>query len=219
MAIPYDFSGTSTLNVDRVLLPLGIEINALGGPTTKTAISESASGKESRFAYMTSPRREYTGAFGPEYVDALLQIWTSGLGPRFGFMIFDPTDYKFADVPMVQTVSSGFTRVQFRKSYQRIGFWSSGVVRTLYRDILLPDPALCEIKVNGTVNGTFTLRNDGIAESSSTFSSGALITCDCNRFYVPVRPADDRLDLTMHVQDLTSVQQIRFVEVLPGDAA
>lgn len=225
MAIPYSFTGTTTLAVDRVLLPLGIAVNAVGGPTTKTAIAESASGKESRFANMPTPRREYTGSFTPDDIAALLDIWMAGIGPRYGFMVLDRSDYSFVKVPFAVALTSGFSKGQLRKSYTRTSMWTGYSGRVAYRDILLPDPAYTTIYVNDVIDTSFTLTDDGIVQSSSTFASGAVITASCDRFYVPVRPADDRLDITMHIsavgnnaaQDVHSVQQIKFVEVLPGD--
>lgn len=216
MAIPYSFTGVSNLYIDRVLLPLGIEVDAIGGPVTKTSISEGASGKEKRFAYMTQPRREYTGAFGPSYVAALLNIWTAGLGPRYGFMLKDKTDYKLTLEPTNHNTSGGITRAQVQKTYTRDSYWIGYSGRSLIRNILLPDPATMSVFVNGTPNATFTLIDDGIITSASTFASGDVIAVT-GEFFVPVRVADDRLDMTMHARDTDSVRQIRFVEVLPGD--
>lgn len=217
MGIPFSFTGTTTLNVDRVLLPLGIEVDAIGGPTTKTMITEGASGKEKRFSYFTAPRREYTGAFSPDFIAEMLEIWTSGLGPRFGFMLHDPTDYQFDPTSELSwIVSSGFTKAQCSKTYSRFNYFDDTLVRTLVRNILIPDPATMAVFVNGTPNATFTLVDDGIIESSSTLTSGDVVTVT-GEFFVPVRVTDDRMDMTMNSKDLNSIQQIRFVEVLPGD--
>lgn len=213
MSVPYSPTGTPTIAVDFVLLPLGINANASGGPVTKTAITEGASGKEKRYAYMPQPRREYTGGFGPDYVAAILNIWTAGLGPRYGFMLRDPSDYT-----LTTQVASHIdaTHVQVQKTYTRTDYFTSAIVRSNVRDILIPDPNSLTVFRNASIDTSWTLGYDGILTTVSAIGTGDIITVT-GEFFVPVRMADDKFVLSMLVKDLNAIQQLNFVEVLPGD--
>jgi uncharacterized protein (TIGR02217 family) len=220
VAIATAFTGASKLAVDLALIPLGIQIECTGGPRFKTSVTESAGGVESRFSYYTQARREYSGAFGPDDVDEMLQQYTAGLGPRYGLMLFDPTDNAFTGSLQVKDVSGGNTVVQLQKVYQRKHWQTAAVLREHRRNILLPDPDTVVVYVNGSdATADFTLTDDGVLTSSTVYAAdpGDPITVDCGRFFVPVRPSDDALDLIAHVINLNSIQQIRFKEVLPGD--
>lgn len=213
MSVPYTPSGTPTLTIDYVLLPLGVNAEATGGPVTKTAITEGASGKEKRYSYMTSPRREYTGGFGPDYIAAILNIWLAGLGPRYGFMLQDPSDYKLT-AEVARHIDA--THVQVTKNYTRTDYFTSAVIRTMQRDILIPDPNSMTVFRNASIDTSWTLGYDGVMTTVSAIGTGDIITVT-GEFFVPVRMADDQFVLTSHVKDLNSVQTLKFVEVLPGD--
>lgn len=216
MAIPFSFSGNSDLKIDPVLLPLGVEVNAVGGPRFNTARAKSASGKEKRFSYMTAPRREYTAAFNPDLIAEVLDIYTAGLGPRFGFMARDWSDYQFTDSVLVEVESTDGNAYQISKTYTRTNYFDSSIVRSFTRDLLLPDPATVVVSVNGTPDNTFTLTDDGVIYSASSFATGDIITAT-GEFFVPVIFDEDSLKLLLHAPDVGSIQQVNLIEVLPGD--
>lgn len=213
MSIPYSPSGTPTLTIDYVLLPLGVNANASGGPVTKTAITEGASGKEKRYSYMPNPRRQYTGGFGPDYTETILGIWIAGIGPRYGFMLQDPSDYKLTTQVAAHIDA---THAQVQKTYTRTDYFTSAIVRSNLRNILLPDPNTMSVFRNAVLDATWTLGYDGVMTTSSAMSTGDVITVT-GEFFVPVRMADDQFNLLMHVKDLKSIQTLNFIEVLPGD--
>lgn len=216
MAIPYSFSGDSDLKIDPVLLPIGVEVAGIGGPRFSTAITPSASKKEKRFSYMLKPRREYTAAFNPDLVAEILDIYNSGLGPRFGFMARDWGDYRFTKEVLAQIESTDGNAFQISKTYKRKNYFDSSIVRSVTRDLLRPDPAATTIFVNDVEDTSFTLIDDGIVVSASSFDTSDIITAT-GEFFVPVRFTDDSLDLLMNAPDVNSIQSLKLIEILPGD--
>ena len=208
----------SPVNVDPVLLPPEIEVDAIAGPVTKTAVITSASGTERRKAQILNPIRQYTIAFGPEYVEDVLALFLCQLGPRFGFMLQAPADMSAADVLLPWTTSNGVTLAQLTKVYATVNYFNATVVRAVERAITLPDPATITVKVNGSLDNTWTLLHGGVLSFPHVLNPTDEVTATFN-FFVPVRFADDQLEITLHTQTTQSLQQAKLLEILPGSPA
>ena len=208
----------------EVQFPTTISRGSSGGPRRRTDIVTLRSGYEERNSVWADSRREYDAGLGIRDINDLhdvLAFFEARLGRLYGFRWKDWADYKsvapnqeITKDDEILTLVPGETSVyQLTKSY------TSGPT-TYTRDITKP------------VAGTVLLAEDGIllAEGADFYvdiqtgliyigyePSGGVITAGYE-FDVPVRFAQDHLDVNVELFSAGSVPQLGTLEVKTGSS-
>ena len=199
----------------EVQFPTSISRGSSGGPRRRTDIVTLRSGYEERNSIWADSRREYDAGLGIRDINDLhdvLAFFEARLGRLYGFRWKDWADYRSCapnqnTTPLDQTLTlvDGETAV-----YQLIKAYTSGSV-TYTRKITKP------------VSGTVLMAEDGVllvegvdflvdTETGLVYTGHGIITAGFE-FDVPVRFAEDQIDVSVDMFSAGQIPQVNTLEV------
>jgi uncharacterized protein (TIGR02217 family) len=201
------------INVDATRLPEYVERGARGGPKFDTTINTSVSGVEQRVANRVLSRGEWQIGYGLRTAGdwkPVLALHYAQRGSLYGFTFRDWSDYYVTD----GGIGTGDATT---KAFQLIKTYDVGV-RQYVRNIYLPDTDTLIVNIDGTPTTAFTV-SDGMLTFTTAPGVGAVITASFD-FFVPVRFADDHLEISVEMAtddaELAEITAIPLIEVLPS---
>lgn len=203
----------------EVQFPTSVSRGSSGGPRRRTDIVTLRSGYEERNSVWADSRREYDAGLGVRDINdlhAVLEFFEARLGRLYGFRWKDWADYKSC-APNVQvsrddqTIGIGDGA---ETQFQLIKAYTSGPT-TYTRTIKKPVSGTVLVEVNGSlINGADYSVN--IETGIITFNSAPADTHVIKAGYefdVPVRFANDHIDVTVDLFSAGQVPQINVIEV------
>ena len=180
---------------DDVAYPLALGRDAAASPEFSTSVAVTASGYEHRNALWSDARMRYDvgpGIRSEEELGTLLSFFRARYGPARGFRLRDPFDFS----------SNGMTGTpQATDQLLGIGDGAGSRFRLVknygaqQRVITRPDVASIEVAVDGAATNDWTFEDGGWIVFGSAPPAGAQVMAGF-RFDVPVRFAEDRLDVS-----------------------
>lgn len=184
---------------DDVLYPFALGRSASVAPEFSTSIAVTASGHERRNALWSDARLHFDvgpGIRSEAELAELITFFRARRGPARGFRLTDPFDNSsngMAGVPTMldQLIGTGDgVRADFQlvKSY---GGGSEPQVRAITR----PRAGTILVSVGGAATSAWTLGEKGMIRLAAAPAAGAEVRAGF-RFDVPVRFAEDRLDVS-----------------------
>jgi uncharacterized protein (TIGR02217 family) len=184
---------------DDVLYPLALGRDAGVSPEFSTAIVLTASGHERRNSQWSDARLRFDvgpGIRSEQELGVLLQFFRARRGAARGFRLSDPFDFSSngmtgAPTMMDQPIGTGdglAATFQLTKAY---GPQPEPQIRPITR----PRAGTILVSIDGAATGDWTLEAGGRLVFASAPPAGALIRAGF-LFDVPVRFAEDRLDIT-----------------------
>ncbi len=202
-----------------VLFPEHIGFGSSAGPRFRTEVVETASGHERRNQLWADGRAEYdisTGLRAQADLVELLAFFRARQGHAFGFRFRDWLDNSSAAspadpiTPFDQTIGTGDGATIAFALTKTYGTPPDAQVRRITR----PVPGSLRIAVDGTelTTGWSLDTNRGIVTFDTPPAAGSTITAGF-RFDVPVRFADDRLDISLETFEAGAIPAIRLVEI------
>lgn len=207
-----------------VVFPERIGFGSSGGPRYRTEVVETASGHERRNQLWAAGRAEYdisTGLRSEADLIELLAFFRARQGRAFGFRFRDWMDDSSAASPDDPVTPTD----------QVIGTGDGSTVTFALTKTYGTPPDAEVRRITRPVAGSVRVAIDGVEQTSGfavdaargllTFDAapppGSTITAGF-RFHVPVRFADDRLNISLEAFRAGAIPAIRLVEI-PDDAA
>ncbi len=201
---------------DDVTFPLEIGRDAMATAEFSTNIVTTMSGHERRNSSWADARLSYDvgpGVRSESELGVLLDFFRARRGPAIGFRFTDPFDHSsnaMIGTPTMldQELGGGdglLSRFPLIKTYG-----ADGQVRKITR----PQESTASVAVNGVAATGWSLTEGGIVQFETAPAAGAVITAGY-RFDVPVRFADDRIEVaraTFGAGDMPSVSLIEIKE-------
>jgi len=200
-----------------VLFPIGLGKGASVTPEFSTAVVRTASGHEQRNADWADARLQFDAGPGirsEEDVAALIAFFRARRGAAIGFRFRDPFDDSsggMTGVPAAtdQAIGTGdgiTTRFALIKSYGEAG---DAQIRRITR----PRAGTVRVAVAGIELTTgWTAEEGGWISFDAPPAAGAAVTAGY-RFDVPVRFAEDRLEVSLHSYRAGEVPSVPLIEV------
>ncbi|MGI4878999.1 MAG: DUF2460 domain-containing protein, partial [Janthinobacterium lividum] len=196
--VAFDIMGDEAVAAfDDVRFPLEIGLRASGGPEFSTQISTSSSGFEQRNSSWAEARLHYDAGVGVRSeadLRLLLAFFRARRGQASGFRFTDPLDHLSSDgeiTALDQPIGIGdgvATRFALTKRY--------GTADDPHdRRITRPVAGSVVVAVAGAAVTGWHLADGGFVDLAAPPSAGAVVTAGF-AFDVPVRFADDRLDVS-----------------------
>ncbi len=184
---------------DDVLYPLALGRDAGVSPEFSTSISVTASGHERRNSHWADARLRFDvgpGIRSDDELGVLIAFFRARRGAARGFRLIDPFDFSsngMSGVPTAadQSLGSGDGLTATFRLAKRYGSGSEPQVRLITR----PRPDSVRVAVDGMEISEFSVITGGKVVLSPAPSPGANVTAGF-LFDVPVRFAEDRLDVT-----------------------
>ncbi|MXO86170.1 TIGR02217 family protein [Altererythrobacter aurantiacus] len=197
---------------DDILYPLALGRDVSVSPQFSTSVAVTASGHERRNALWSDARLAYDvgpGIRSEEELGILLRFFRARHGPASGFRLRDPFDFSSNGLidPLTafdQIIGTGDgTASVFRltKDYD-------GQVRNITR----PDVASIRVSIDGIETSEWTYAEGGRILLDSAPSAGAIVRAGF-LFDVPVRFAEDRLDLSSVAFKAGEAPSVPLVEI------
>lgn len=200
-----------------VLFPIDLGSGASVMPEFSTAVVRTASGHEQRNADWADARLHYDAGPGirsEEDVAALIAFFRARRGAAIGFRFRDPFDDSSAGMTGVpaatdQAIGTGdgvTTRFALTKAYGEAG-------DAQMRRITRPRAGTMRVAVDGVERGSgWTADEGGWIAFDVTPAAGAAVTAGY-RFDVPVRFAEDRLEVSLHGYRAGEMPSVPLVEI------
>ncbi len=175
-----------------------------------TAVNESESGVSGRKSLRDIALRQYTLTINPEssYAEEVMAIILACRGARWPVALRDwAGNYKLtaseqategsSTIPLYRT----FTPLTGTRSFQQ-------------RILILDDSAAFTVSVNGSpiTSGSYSITDPGILVISGGVTSGDTVTVT-GQYLIPCVFVEDSLTMTVHAQDLFSVDNVRLREI------
>ncbi|MCV0384525.1 MAG: DUF2460 domain-containing protein [Erythrobacter sp.] len=203
---------------DDISYPLALGRDAAVSPEFSTSIATTASGHERRNALWSDARLRYDvgpGIRSEEELGALLAFFRARHGPATGFRLRDPFDYSSNGMsgtprPADQRIGTGdglAARFALTKSYGE-------QVRAITR----PVAGSVRVSVGGVETSDWTLELGGSVLFGAAPAAGAEIRAGF-LFDVPVRFAEDRLDMSGFSFAAGEAPSVPLIEIREGAAA
>ena len=203
---------------DDISYPLALGRDAAVSPEFSTSVATTASGHERRNALWSDARLRYDvgpGIRSEEELGALLAFFRARHGPATGFRLRDPFDYSSNGMtgtpgPADQHIGTGdglAARFALTKSYGE-----------QIRAITRPVPGSVRVSVGGVETGDWTLEPGGSVLFGAAPAESAEIRAGF-LFDVPVRFAEDRLDISGFSFAAGEAPSVPLVEIREGTAA
>ncbi|UOR16313.1 DUF2460 domain-containing protein [Qipengyuania aquimaris] len=200
---------------DDVAYPLSLGTNASASPEFSTSVAVTASGHERRNALWSDARMRYDvgpGVRSHSELRTLLEFFRARFGPARGFRLRDPHDFSSNDgagEPTAEDEIIGFgdglsADFQLRRNYGE-----------QQRPITRPEEGSIIVSIDGIPASGWTHVGKGLIRFDAPPSAGAEIRAGF-RFDVPVRFAEDRLDIsgaTFAAGEAPSVPLVEIREV------
>ncbi|WP_126172195.1 DUF2460 domain-containing protein [Altericroceibacterium xinjiangense] len=184
---------------DDVLYPLALGKDAGVSPEFSTSISVTASGHERRSSQWTDARLRFDvgpGLRSEAELGVLIAFFRARRGAARGFRLGDPFDHSSNGMTGTPTmldqrigVGDGLTA-----SFQLVKRYGDGDEPQV-RPITRPRADTVRLSIDGAEASAWTLRSGGIVTFTSAPPAGSVIRAGF-LFDVPVRFAEDRLDIT-----------------------
>ena len=199
----------------HVRFPLDIALGARGGPQWATDIVELASGAEERNARWAHSRRQYDAGFcvkSKSDLRSVLSFFEERRGSFHGFLFRDPIDHSSSEgAPNAtdQTIGVGDrtkSDFQLTKTY---GAAFDPYVRVINKP--MADSVVVALDGNPTTDFTVDATT-GIVSFLTAPHAAAVITAGY-AFDVPVRFANDRLDVEVTSFDAALAPSIKLIEI------
>ena len=184
---------------DDVLYPLALGRDAAVSPEFSTSISVTASGHERRNSHWADARLRFDAGPGirsEEELGTLIAFFRARRGAARGFRLPDPFDFSSnamtgTPTPADQKIGIGDGLTATFQLTKRYGPADEPQVRPITR----PRPDTVRVSVSGSEIEDFVLSQGGKIVLGTAPPAGALIEAGF-LFDVPVRFAEDRLDVT-----------------------
>jgi len=182
---------------DNVLYPFALGRGASVAPEFSTSIAVTASGHERRNSLWSDARLHFDvgpGIRSETELSELIAFFRARRGPARGFRVIDPFDNSSNGMTgspsmldqLIGTGNGARADFQLTKSY--------GAAEPQVRPITRPRAETLVVSVGGVANIGWTLGEKGILRLSAAPPAGAEVRAGF-RFDVPVRFAEDRLDI------------------------
>lgn len=203
----------------EVRFPTDISLGSSGGPERRTDIVTLRSGYEERNAVWQHSRRSYDAGLGMRTTDDLhtvLEFWEARLGRLYGFRWRDWSDYK--SCAPLQAPSAADQLIGHgdgaRKKFQIVKKYVSGgqsYTRPIVK--LVGDTFLASVDGLPLAADAYSVAlNTGVITFDVAPGAGLAIRCGYE-FDVPVRFADEKIDIDMAAFKMGSVPQVGIVEL------
>ena len=185
-----------TMNAfDDVAYPLALGRDASVSPEFSTSVAVTSSGHERRNALWSDARMRYDvgpGVRSQAELRVLLDFFRARYGPARGFRLRDPFDFSSnggdgEPGPLDELIGVGDARTadfQLRRNYGE-----------QQRPITRPEPGSISVSVDGIPADNWTHAGRGLIRFAAAPAAGSEIRAGF-RFDVPVRFAEDRLDVS-----------------------
>lgn len=182
---------------DNVLYPFALGRGASVAPEFSTSITVTASGHERRNSLWSDARLHFDvgpGIRSETELSELIAFFRARRGPARGFRVIDPFDNSSNAMTgspsmldqLIGTGNGARADFQLTKSY--------GAAEPQVRPITRPRAETLVVSVGGVANTGWTLGEKGMLRLSAAPPQGAEVRAGF-RFDVPVRFAEDRLDI------------------------
>jgi uncharacterized protein (TIGR02217 family) len=209
--VHFDIGEEEVEAFDDVLFPLELGREAEVAPSVSTAIVTSAAGHERRNAEWAGARTHYDvgpGVRSEANIAALLGFFRARMGPARGFRLRDPFDAASRDggspSPVDQAIGTGdgaAARFALVKHYGEVA-----------RRITRPVAGSVRVAVDGVETAGFVLDPGGWVTLDDAPAEGAAVTAGY-RFDVPVRFAEDRLEVSRATFGAGAAASVPLVEI------
>ena len=201
-------------------LPVDIERGAQGGPRFKTTVMVLGGGLEKRNIDWATTRGEWDIGYGIDDKDAFSTVLTffyTRQGRAHSFRFKDWADFAISDQLMFTTDGSTSTFQMFKRyssggiNYDRditkpiASGWVVTVNAVSQTVVYNTSPSASQVAIN-TLTGVVTLGSTHAATSSQAVKL-------TGEFDVPVRFANDSIDITVEHFDAGNIPQIPIIEV------
>lgn len=200
------------INVDLTRLPDYVERGARGGPKFDTTVHRSVGGVEQRVSNRPISCGEWTIGYGLRTAGdwkPVLALHYAQRGSLFGFLFRDWADYYVKD----GGIGTGDGT---NKEFQLVKVYDVGV-RQYVRSISVPDVTTLTVKVDGVATTDFTV-SDGKLTFGTAPGVGEIVSASFE-FFVPVRFADDHLEISVELAtddaELAEITAVPLIEILP----
>jgi|TARA_R100000501_G_scaffold4652_1_gene9986 uncharacterized protein (TIGR02217 family) len=210
----FNMSGESEVQAFHdVAFPLALGEGAAGGPEFLTQIAESISGAEQRSSVWAGGRLRYDAGPGmrsEEDLATLVRFFRARKGQAHAFRFRDPVDFTSSDdgtvSPFNQYLGVGDgVRTDF-PLVKRYGEGNDAEVRRVSR----PEPGTVQVAVDGAETFDWTVEEGGVVRFAA--APQGVVTAGF-RFDVPVRFADDRLEVSLSAWRAGDIPSIPLIEV------
>lgn len=216
--VAFDIAGDEDVPAFHdVLFPLELGFGAAGGPAFATQVAVTASGFEQRNAAWADARLHYDAGLGVRSeadLAALVAFFRARRGQAHGFRFRDPFDHSSRDDGAAETahdqpIGTGdgtATRFALTKTYGDPG-------EAQVRRITRPVPGSVRVAVAGVERSSgWTLAPGGAIDFAAAPPAGAAVTAGY-RFDVPVRFADDRIEVSLAGYRTGELPSVPLIEV------
>lgn len=203
--------------LDTPRFPVAVSYGARGGPSYKTMVSESHSGKENRNISWSLPRHEYDAAFSirsHEDLEEVVSFFHVSHGRAYGFRYKDWLDYKSSGVnlPLADTDQLIGTGNGVISDFQILKIYSVGLV-SKQRIITRPVSGSVVVAFDNVSqpSGWTVDVTTGVISFTVAPAIDVLITVGFE-FDVPVRFDTDKISIT--IEDYNSLEaRIPLIEL------
>lgn len=183
---------------DNLLYPFALGQNASVAPEFSTSIAVTASGHERRNSLWSDARLHFDvgpGIRSEAELSELVAFFRARRGPARGFRISDPFDHSSNAMTGTPTMLDQLIGIGdgARADFQLVK--SYGTAEPQVRPITRPRPNTLVVSIGGTLNTAWTLGDKGMLRFLAAPPTGAEVRAGF-RFDVPVRFAEDRLDVS-----------------------
>lgn len=212
--VHFDSGGDGDMQAfDDIAFPIALGREASVEPAFSTAIVTTASGHEQRNSDWADARLRFDAGPGVRSeadVNALLAFFRARRGAARGFRFRDPFDNASGEAPAFgdQRIGEGdgvLTRFPLVKLY--------GGVDPQRRRITRPVPGSVRLGLNGVEQITgWSLEAGGIVRFDQPPAAGAIVTAGY-RFDVPVRFAEDRLEVSRATHGAAAAASVPLIEI------
>ena len=191
--------GSEMQAFDDVLYPLVPGRDVGVSPEFATSVALTASGFERRNSHWTDARLRYDvgpGIRSEDELGILLEFFRARRGAARGFRFSDPFDHSSNGMTGTPTMSDQQIGIGdgLAASFALVKAYGDGADPQLRR-ITRPRASSILVSVNGTLNTSWQLGPGGVIAFAQAPAAGAVIRAGF-LFDVPVRFAEDRLDIT-----------------------
>lgn len=183
---------------DNVTYPFALGRNASVAPEFSTTIAVTASGHERRNSLWSDARLNFdvgAGIRSESELGELVAFFRARRGPARGFRLMDPFDHSSSGMTGTPTMLDQLLGIGdgLRSEFQLIKAY--GPVEPQLRPITRPRPDSLTVSVGGIPSTAWTLEDKGVLRFLAAPPTGAEVRAGF-LFDVPVRFADDRIDIS-----------------------
>ena len=216
--VAFDVQGDETMPAFHdVLFPLELGFGAAGGPQFATQVAVTASGYEQRNSGWSDARLHYDAGVGIRSeadLAALIGFFRARRGQAHGFRFRDPLDHSSRDDDLPPAASDQLLGVGdgVRRRFALIKSYGTGSDAQVHR-ITRPVAGSIAVAIAGAARLTgWALGDGGNIDFDTPPATGAAVTAGFS-FDVPVRFAEDRIDVSLAGYRTGDLPSVPLVEV------